>query len=149
MKILIGADHKGFELKEKIKQILENLRMEYEDLGNLEYDKNDDFPIFAAKVAGKIQEDRRLLGIVICGSGVGVDIVANRFKNVRSALAISPAQVTKAREHDNVNVLSLAADYIDETKIESFLKAFLFTPFAGEERQIRRLKQIEELNNVS
>lgn len=145
MKVFIGADHRGYQLKEKIKRILEKLHIEHEDLGNHVYDKDDDFPTFAKRVAQKVQKERGSFGILLCGSGVGVDIVANRFKNIRSCLAINPAQVAKVREHDDVNILSVAADYIDEAKTESFLRSFLFTPFQGEERQVRRLKQIEEI----
>jgi RpiB/LacA/LacB family sugar-phosphate isomerase len=147
MNIFIGADHRGFRLKEQLKDILKNDGYTVTDVGAAEYNGNDDFPDFAKAVAeqvSKAPEDTR--GIVICGSGTGVDIVANKFPRIRSVLAISPDHVNMSRHDDDVNVLSIAADFTNEMAVMSILKVFLTTPFAKlEERYTRRLRKIEEI----
>src|SRR3989304_7052651 len=110
MLIFIGSDHRGFRLKEILKQFLAREGYEVVDKGNAVYDEKDDYPDFAKEVAGGVNADPGLRrGILICGSGVGVDVVANRFPRVRSGLAISSDQVFAARHDDDINVLSLAA----------------------------------------
>ena len=144
MTIYLGADHRGFALKEQIKEKLMNKGHEVVDVGAAALNKDDDYPEFAGAVAKKVSEDpgaRR--GIVICGSGIGADIAANKFKGVRSALALSPEHITIARHDDDVNVLSLAADFIDREKAFAIVKAFIVTPFAKDEaRYKRRLDEI-------
>jgi ribose 5-phosphate isomerase B len=142
--IYIGADHKGFELKEKVKQWLIEWRCDHEDMGALELDPSDDYPIYAKKVAESIVEieDR---GILVCGSGVGVDEVANKFDGIRSGLAINKEQVEAARNDDNINVLALASDFISEEEAKEIVKVFLDTEFGDEERFNRRLKEIGEI----
>lgn len=144
--IYIGADHKGFELKEKLKEFFDELSFEYEDLGAFTQDPGDDFPVFASKVAKSIldQEDR---GIVICGSGVGVDEVANKFPGIRCGLAINKTQIQAARHDDDINVLALAADFTNEDDAKDIVKIFLDTEASGEERYKRRQHQLEELDN--
>src|SRR3989338_2425374 len=101
MVIYFGADHRGFNLKTALREYVKNQGYETVDAGNSVYDEKDDYPVFAAAVAEKISMDpERNRGIVVCGSGVGVDVVANKFDGVRSALAISPDEVYDAR-HDN------------------------------------------------
>lgn len=147
MTIFIGADHRGFKLKEQLKEMLKNDGYAVTDVGAAEYNGNDDYPDFAKAVAeqvAKAPEDTR--GIAICGSGAGADIVANKFPQVRSVLAISPDHVNMARHDDNVNVLAIAADFTNETAAISIVKVFLTTPFAKfEERYTRRLRKIEEI----
>ena len=143
MTIYIGADHRGFNLKEHLKTILKNEGYGVVDVGATTYDKDDDFPDFARLVAEKVsvaQETDR--GILICGSGFGMDIAANRYKNVRAALPMSADHTYQARHDNNVNVLSIAADFIDEGMAEQIVKVFLATPFAKEERYARRLQKI-------
>ena len=144
--IYIGADHRGYKLKEKLKDYLSALRYEYEDMGANKYDENDDYPDFAKPVSEKVAEDpEKNIGILLCGSGVGVDIVANRFKGVRSALVSTVDMAGHARRNDNCNVLSLAADILEEKKMKKMVKTFLETKFAGEEKYVRRLRKIEEI----
>ena len=101
--IYLGADHRGFRLKEEIKKFLAEKNYQFEDMGNLAYDPNDDYTDFAKLVAKKVSEKpEENKGILICGSGVGVDIVANKFKGVRSALADdvqTAKQSARARRH--------------------------------------------------
>jgi ribose 5-phosphate isomerase B len=145
MLIYIGADHRGFNLKETIKKSLKDEGYEVVDVGNNHYDEKDDYPDFAKLVAQEISKDSNSRGILICGSGVGVDIVANKFKGVRSALVSNSDQAYSSRNDDDANVLSLAADFLDEEQIKKILSTWLATPFANEENFRRRLEKIRQL----
>ena len=119
------------------------------DLGAETKNENDDYPDFAKLVAKKVSLDyENSRGILICGSGAGVDIVANKFVNVRSALAISSDQIYDARHDDNVNVLSIAADFTKKEDAEKIVRTFIATPFAKEERFVRRLDKISQIENT-
>ncbi|MEK7658069.1 MAG: RpiB/LacA/LacB family sugar-phosphate isomerase [Patescibacteria group bacterium] len=145
MLIYIGADHRGFHLKEFVKKFLKESGREVVDVGNAEYNENDDYPDFAkaaAKAVSENLENRR--GIVICGSGVGVDIVANKFDGIRSALANNVRQAILSRKDDDANVLALAAEFINEEEAKKILTAWLETPFSKEEKYKRRLAKINE-----
>src|SRR4030042_7074454 len=134
MLIYIGADHRGFELKESLKNFLMNKGYEVIDVGNTKFDENDDYPDFAKAVGFAVSQDpnaRR--GILVCGSGVGVDIVANKFKGERSSLAFNPDQAFLARNDDDANVLSLPADFLNEEDAEKILGTWLATAFSGKE----------------
>ena len=142
--IFLAADHRGFKLKEKVKQWLTEWGHDYEDMGAFELDPNDDYPIYAKKVAESMVElDDR--GILVCGSGVGVDEVANKFDGIRSGLAINKEQIHAARNDDNINVLALASDFTSEEEAREIVKVFLDTEFADEERFNRRLKETGEI----
>ncbi len=146
--IYIGADHRGFKLKETLKAYLVNSGYTVHDLGNEHYDENDDYPDFAIKVAEKVNEDpSNNKGVLLCGSGIGVDIVANKFKNVRSSLAFSPDQVYMAKNHDDTNVLSLPAAYLEDEEAKKIVSVWLQTPFSNEEGHKRRLDKIKKLEN--
>ncbi len=143
MIIYIGADHRGFKLKEHLKGVLAKEAYEVVDAGALQYDANDDYPDFARAVAEDIAKDplgRR--SIVICGSSVGADIAANKVNGIRSALALSPDHIYQARHDDDVNVLALAADFIADDDAEKIVKVFLSTPFDREEKYLRRIGKI-------
>src|SRR3989344_6532773 len=101
MKILIGADHRGFNLKYRLIAWFKEAGYEYEDMGALVYEGNDDYPIFATRVAEKVAQDKQALGVVICGSGVGVCVVANKVIGIRCGQAINAEQVKTARSHDD------------------------------------------------
>lgn len=146
MLIYIGADHRGFKLKESLKKFLKDQGYEAVDIGNDHYDENDDYSDFAALVGQAVSgdpENRR--GILICRSGAGVDIVANKFKRVRSVLAQNPDQAYLTRNDDDTNVLSLASEFISEEAAQKILLTWLKTPFSGEERHKRRLQKISDL----
>jgi ribose 5-phosphate isomerase B len=152
MTIYIGADHRGFALKEKIKEALKNAGREVVDLGSAELTPGDDYPDIAGAVARKVSaasadgahgDDAR--GIVICGSGFGVDIVANKFNGVRSALAMSADHIRAGRHDDDVNVLSLAADFITPEKAIEIVEVFLATPFENTEHYLHRLAKIADI----
>jgi ribose 5-phosphate isomerase B len=148
MIIYIGADHRGFALKASIVAVLKSDGHEVIDVGAAALDPGDDYPDFARAVAEKISAGApEVRGIVICGSGIGVDVVANKCKGVRSALAISADQIRVGRQDDDVNVLSLAADFIKPEDALNIAQVFLSTPFKKEERFSRRLGKITELEN--
>ena len=142
--LYLGADHRGFQLKEKIKKFLAEKKYQFEDMGNFIYDKNDDYVDFAKLVAQKVSEKpSEHKGVLICGSGVGVDIAANKFYGVRSALADDVATAKQSREHDNTNVLSLPADEVDFELAKKIITAWLETPFSNGEKYKRRIDKIE------
>lgn len=146
MLIYIGADHGGFKLKESLKSYARDIGYEVVDVGNADYVEGDDYPDFARLVAKSVQadpENRR--GIIICKSGVGVDIVANKFNRVRSALVSSPDQASAAKNDDNTNVICFSADFTDEDNAKRCLSAWLQTQFSGEERHMRRLAKIDAI----
>lgn len=147
MIIYIGADHRGFKLKGTLTRFLEESGYTVGDLGNAQYAEGDDYPDFAKLVAQKVGADAlNSRGIVICGSGAGVDIVANKFPNVRSALGFNPDQVMEARSADDVNVLALAADFLEEDAAKKIVSVWLQTPFSGEERHKRRIEKIRQID---
>jgi len=142
--IYLGADHRGFALKEKIKGWFSEQKIEFEDLGASSLDPQDDYPDFAKRVAEKVSQSPDAFGILICGTGAGVDIVANRKRGIRSVLGYDPYQVKMARANDDVNVLSLAADFISEEAAKKLIFTFLKTPFSGGQRHQRRIEKIEQ-----
>src|SRR3989338_6564390 len=144
MMVYLGSDHRGFELKEKIKQWLLEWDYQYEDMGALEYNKEDDYPDFAKAVAKKVASDQNGKGILICGSGVGVVIVANKIKGVRAGTAINASQMKDSVSDEDTYVLGISADYLSE-QAQEIIKTFLETKFSGEERHIRRINKIKEL----
>lgn len=146
MTIFIAADHRGFELKNKLIEYVQEKNIRIEDLGNYHYLPEDDYPDFAQKVAEAVlQKPEEFLGIVICGSGVGVCIAVNRFKGIRCGLGFEPDQVKHIREHDHINVLSLASDYINEESAQKLVDAFLAAKPKGEGKYLRRIKKLDEI----
>ncbi len=140
--LYIAADHRGYHLKEKIKAWLAEWGKEFEDFGAQTMNLEDDYPDFARAVAEKIAGSGGQ-GILVCGSGVGMDISANRFKGVRCGLAVSPDQVQAARRDDDINILAIAADFMSEKEIKTAIKAFFDTEFSGIERYRRRISNID------
>lgn len=142
--IYLGADHRGYYLKEAIKRFLESRKIEFEDLGNLKYEKDDDYPDFAKLVAKEVlknpQENK---GILICGTGLGMSIAANRFKGIRAGLVLSSFMAKKAKEEDDVNIICLAADITDENTAFRIIDSWLKAKFSHLERHKRRIEKIE------
>ncbi len=144
--IYFGADHRGYKLKEALKIYLKELNFSFEDLGASEINFDDDYPDYAILVAKKVSEDpENNRGILICGSGVGVDVMANKFKGVRSALLFDAQQARMSRNDDNTNILSFAADFIPENSAKEILKIWLETPFSYLERHVRRVEKIKKI----
>lgn len=144
--IYLAADHRGFELKEKLKAFLAARGHEVEDLGALGYNKDDDYVDFARAAAEKIAENpAEHKGIFICGSGHGMDMAANKFKGIRAALCFNKEVAKQSREHEDANVLVLASDWISPDLAKEIVLAWLDTKFIGEERNVRRLGKINDI----
>jgi ribose 5-phosphate isomerase B len=141
MKVIFGADHRGFSLKTSLLQELQH-RHSVVDLGTNAANTSDDYPDIAKKVGEEVQSSQDFRGVVLCGSGAGVDIVANKLKGIRCCLALNREQVISARKDDNINVLALAADFTDTAHALSLVNAFLDTPFEPTDSHIRRLEKI-------
>jgi len=146
MIIYLGADHQGFQLKEAIKSFLKNKGYQIEDVGNLRYDEQDDYPEFAVAVGKRVSEDyENSRGILICASGVGMSIVANKFMHVRAALVATPDQAFDSRNDDDANVLVIAANYATSDMARKILITWLETPFLREPRYRRRIAEIDRV----
>lgn len=151
MKIYIGSDHAGFELKEKINKYLVTLKYQTEDKGAFILDDNDDYPNFIKLVAEAVSLDKDSFGIILGGSGQGEQIVANKIDGIRAIEYYGGnLEIIKlGREHNNANVLSLGARFVNEQEAFEAVKIFLETKFSEETRHKRRLGQINtiEKNN--
>lgn len=146
MTIFIGADHRGYELKNQVIEYLQEKNIRVEDMGNLEKDPHDDYVDFAKKVAEAVlQNPSEFIGIVICASGVGVDITANRYKGIRSGLGFDIQQVKFMREDDQTNILALPAEFIDFEKTKDLIDTFITTQPKTEEKYQRRIRKIDAL----
>jgi ribose 5-phosphate isomerase B len=146
MKIYIGSDHAGFELKKVLISHLELLGHEIVDKGDLNYDENDDYPDFISLVAeGVAEEGSNAFGIVLGGSGQGEAMEANRLFGIRAAVYYGgDEQVVKASRNDNdANILSLGARFISEDEAKHIVDIFLSTPFSNEERHKRRILKLD------
>ncbi len=143
MNIYIGADHRGYELKEKLKVFLGELGYSVEDKGAFALDAGDDYPDFVTPVAQAVVADAQSFGIVLGGSGTGEAMCANRVSGARAAVYYDgPMEIVRlAREHNNANILSLGARFIAENDAKEAVKTFIETPFSGDERHVRRLSK--------
>ena len=141
--IYIAADHRGFRLKEEIKKWMENEHYEFRDLGASEYDKEDDYPDFAIKI-GETVAVEGARGILVCGSGAGASIAANKVKGIRAGLCTFEKQVRAARNDDDINLLCLSADSVSIDENIKIVSVFLATLFGSEERYIRRINKIRK-----
>jgi ribose 5-phosphate isomerase B len=142
MKIHLGCDHAGFELKEKVVSHLKNNGHEVIDHGAKKFDALDDYPVFCFLAAQAAAKDPSSLAIVIGGSGNGEQISANKIKGVRAALAWSAETAKLAREHNNANVMGLGGRMHSESESLAIIDAFIDTVFSNEERHVRRINQI-------
>jgi ribose 5-phosphate isomerase B len=142
MRIHIGSDHAGLELKSALIEHLVNNGHDVTDHGPYEYEALDDYPVFCIPTAEAVAKDSTSLGIVLGGSGNGEQMSANKVKGIRAALAWSPEIAKLAREHNNANVVAVGAraHTLDESK--AIIDAFVNTPFSNDERHIRRINQM-------
>ena len=145
MNIVIASDHRGFHLKEDLKDWLQTLGHHVIDSGNHEYDQSDDFVDFVSKAAFQVAQDFDSKGIVFCGSGAGASITANKIKGIRACIGMTREQVEAATADDDLNMLVIAADYLGQDRVKEMIEVFLSTEFKGEERHIRRLQKIKDL----
>jgi len=143
MKVSIGADHAGFELKEKLKQRLAQAGVQIADEGTASTESVD-YPDFARKVGENVAEKKADFGLLVCGSGIGMAIAANKVPGVRAANVTSEQEAGLSREHNDANVLAIGARFLDENRAWAIVEKFLHTPFAGGRHQ-RRVDKIAEI----
>ena len=145
--IAIGADHGGYKLKEEIKKYLEEKEIKYKDLGTYE-EESVDYPDIASKVSQEVQKNRENQGILICRSGIGMSIVANKFKGIRCALCHNEYTAKYSRLHNNSNILAMGADDVDINEAIRILRMWLATNFEGgrHEERIKLIEEIEDKN---
>lgn len=139
----IGSDHGGFALKEAIKKHLEERGLEYKDYGTYS-DASCDYPVYGRAVAKAVAAGECQLGILICGTGIGISITANKVPGVRAALCSDCFSAEATRLHNNANILALGARVLGEGLALKIVDTFLDTPFSNDERHIRRISMIEE-----
>lgn len=150
MIIYIGADHRGYKLKEDLKSYLGDKGYQVSDCGDAVYDERDNYADYAIAVAGKVlgnYENSR--GVLICGSGAGMEMAANKFKRIRAALVMNPNHAFDVRNDDDPNVLVLAADYAPTETAKKILMTWLETPFSRDPRHTERLQKIDSIEEVT
>lgn len=145
MKIAVGADHAGYELKNHIKEFLENSGYEVIDSGTFSTESAD-YPDYAVAACTHIQSGECEKGILVCGSGIGVCITANKVVGIRAANCFEPIHAELSRLHNNCNVLTLGARFIDEEKAKEIIEVFLNTEFEGG-RHERRIEKLHSLTH--
>jgi ribose 5-phosphate isomerase B len=145
MKIYIAADHAGLELKNELGSFLSSLGHEVEDCGAYEFDSLDDYPDFISKAALGVSENKESFGFVFGKSGTGEMICANKIKGIRCALAVNRDNVILSKTHNNANMLSMGSDFIDLDQMKTLAKLFIETGFSNEERHVRRLNKIAQI----
>jgi ribose 5-phosphate isomerase B len=143
MKISIGADHAGYDMKQRLIEYVQTLGHQVHDVGTFEPGKPDDYPDYAVLVAQDIRSGAAERGILVCGSGVGVSVAANKFKGIRAAMCHDHYSAHQGVEHDDMNVLVLGARIIGQMTAEDATQAFLKAQFSGEERHLRRLNKVK------
>lgn len=144
MQIFVGADYRGFERKNQLVNFLLKNNYTVTDLGDFEYNEGGDFNDAAISVALKVRETPGSRGILICDSAHGMTIQANRFKKIRAANCDSVESAKLAREHDDANILTMSAHFIDENKMQEIAKTFIETDFEILERRVRRINRLDE-----
>jgi len=143
MKIAIGSDHAGFEMKEIIKAYLQSIGIEYHDYGTYNTDSMD-YPDTGKAVAQAVANHHQEKGILICGSGIGMSIVANKISGIRAALCHCSEFARLSREHNDSNILVLAGRFTPEEQAKDIVKTWLDTPFSNDPRHLKRIEKIEK-----
>lgn len=144
MKIVIGSDHRGYNLKEDLIKFFKETSVDYKDVGTNSTESTD-YPDYAKLVGVSIMNEGYNFGILICGSGIGVSIAANKVKGLRAVNATSNNMAEMARKHNDANVICFGSDFIDKDKAKRFLEIFINTEFEGGERHLRRIQKLENL----
>ena len=139
-KIFVSSDHAGFALKKKVLNFLKKKKLSFQDLGPFS-DKSVDYPLYAHKLANNVKKNKRNVGILICGSGTGMNIAANKHRNIRAAQCFSLKSTKLSRLHNDANVITLGSRLISKNEAMKFISAFLNTKFEGG-RHLRRVKKI-------
>jgi ribose 5-phosphate isomerase B len=145
MRVALGTDHAGFPLKPAVSDAVRGLRVDLIDLGATEIDPEDDYPVFAERVARSVAEGKVDRGIVLCGSGVGASVAANKIRGVRAALCHDTFSARQGVEDDDMNVLCLGARVVGPSLAVELVTAFLGARFSGADRHVRRLGMVQRL----
>lgn len=145
--IAIGSDHAGFEYKERLKKLLDEIKTPYQDFGTFS-STSVDYPDIAHIVSQAVASGKCGNGILICGTGIGMSIVANKHKGIRAAVCESVASAQLAREHNDANILCFGARISNWETAKEMVKVFLSTPFSNGERHICRIQKIHSLTNL-
>jgi len=145
--IFLGSDHAGFELKEKIKERLNQRKIKYKDLGPSVYDGRDDYPDYAFKVAKMVSKNQSGRGILVCGTGAGMAIAANKVKGIRAVEAYDAHSARMSRLHNDSNILTIGARNVLPSKAIKIVDAWVNTSFSEEERHKRRIEKIKKFEN--
>lgn len=140
--LYIGSDHGGFELKEIIKKFLKKQHIAFQDCGADYYNPDDDYPAFAEQVGTQVIKNNKNLGILLCKSGQGVCIAANKIHGIRAALCWDSVSAYHSRNDDNANILCLPANFLTSKQVILIIKKWLATPFSREPRYKKRINQI-------
>ena len=148
MKIAVASDHGGFALKELVKKHLEQRNLEVLDLGT-HSEESVDYPVYGRRCAEAVASGEADLGVVCCGTGIGISITANKFKGIRAALCSDCFSAEATRLHNDANILALGGRVVGPGLAVKIVDTFLNTPFSEEERHIRRIKQIEEDTDIT
>jgi ribose 5-phosphate isomerase B len=148
MRIAIGSDHAGFELKENVKEFLKEKGYEYHDFGAATLDPQDDYPEYGRKVANAVASGKYDRGIVVCGTGMGISIAANKVPGIRAAVCYRTDMAKISREHNDANVLALGGRLMEKDLASDIVTVWLETPFSGEERHVRRIEQIKDIEET-
>ena len=144
--IALGSDHAGFELKQVIIKHLEERKIEYKDYGTYSTDSCD-YAVFAEKTAKAVAGGECELGLLFCGTGVGISMAANKVRGIRACCCSDAFSAEMTRLHNNANILCLGGRVVTEEKAKELVDIFLDTPFSGEERHQRRIDQITDLES--
>ncbi len=145
MKISIGADHAGYEMKRQLVEFAQGLGHTVHDVGTFTPDQPDDYPDYATLVAEDIRSGNAERGILVCGSGVGVSVAANKYRGIRAAMCQDHYSAHQGVEHDDMNILVLGSRIIGPMLAQDAAQAFLNAKFSGEERHVRRLNKVKKI----
>ncbi|MBI2427109.1 MAG: RpiB/LacA/LacB family sugar-phosphate isomerase [Candidatus Kerfeldbacteria bacterium] len=143
--LYVAADHAGFALKEKIKAYLVKKRIPLRDLGAQTFEKSDDYPMYAQRLARQVAAEKGALGVILCSTGTGMAIAANRVKGARAVMCQTPECATLAREHNNANIVTFGPLTVSESQAKRVVDAFLKAQFDRAARRVRRVKQLDTL----
>lgn len=146
--LYLASDHAGYNLKEKIKNYLVGKKIAFCDIGPFKFDPQDDYPDFAHQAALQVAKSKLNKGIVICSSGIGVSIVANKVKGIRCGLVCNPQMAKQSRRHNNTNMIALGANYLTAPQALKIIDLWLKTPFSQAPRRRRRIEKIAKIEKL-
>ena len=147
MKVFLGSDHRGFALKNLLYKDLLARGHEAVDCGPSSLNQDDDYPDYAAAVADRVAKTPASRGVLVCGSGVGMDVVANKARGVRATVGYKAEEVVHGRARDDINVLALSSDSLTHDEARALVELFLMTPFGAAPRDLRRQQKIADLES--